>query len=60
MTWHDFRPGASRGMTAAGEIVHIKAIGATTKLGAVSVANHRTITSRCWSAAIRESITTIF
>jgi hypothetical protein len=47
-------------MATTGVVVHVKAIGATTNLGAVSAANHGTITSGRWSTAIRESIGAIF
>jgi hypothetical protein len=52
--------GARLRKARSGVVVHVKAVGATTELGAVSAANHRTTTSSCWSATIGDCVPAIY
>ena len=52
--------GISRRKVDAGVFVHIKAVGATAELGAVSAAGHGAITRRCRSSAISEGSAAVY
>jgi hypothetical protein len=54
------RGDGNRRKVGAGIVVHVKAIWATTKLGAISRADHRAITRGCRSAVIGDGGTAVF